>query len=140
MPIAKWTALVVVASLAGCSSGPGGVSQELAKAPASLIQLNELLHASAGINGRPPTHLSDLDKRRSLFPQAYDAVKIGDIVVLWGTRPTPEGEIAQGGEQVLAYQKTAPTEGGYVLFSGGTIKKLTAAEFAAAPKGGKAKG
>jgi hypothetical protein len=135
----KWLWIVVCCSaLAGCSSKPGGgVGGELAAAPRALFDLNDLLHSVAGMDGRPAGQLSDLDKRRSLFPQGYNAVKNGDIIVLWGTTPKGEGAIAKGGEQLVAYEKAVPTDGGYVLYSGGTIKKMTAAEFAAAPKAGK---
>jgi hypothetical protein len=37
----------------------------------------------------------------------------------------------------LAYEKATPTDGGYVLLSAGTVKKMTAAEFDTAPKAGK---
>ena len=42
-----------------------------------------------------------------------------------------------GNEAVVAYEKNAPTQGGYVLLSAGTVKKVSAAEFASAPKAGK---
>ena len=54
--------------LAGCSSRPGGaVSEELVAAPAAMFDLNDLLHAAAGSNGRPASQLADLEKKRSLF-------------------------------------------------------------------------
>ena len=62
---------------------------------------------------------------------AFDRVKAGEIVVIWGVgRATGPG----AGQQVLAYEKQAPTEGGAVLFRDGTVKQMTAAEFNAAPK------
>jgi hypothetical protein len=38
---------------------------------------------------------------------------------------------------VVAYQKGVPTDGGFVLLSAGTVKKMTADEFSTAPKAGK---
>jgi uncharacterized membrane protein len=82
--------------------------------------------------------LSDLEKHRKTFPLAYDAIKKGEIVVLWGVAPKGEGEIAKGGgQEVLAYEKAVPQDGGWALLSEGTVKKMTAAEFTAAPKAGK---
>ena len=136
----KWKYILIAGSLvfAGCSPRTGGgVSGELAQTPPAMFQLNDLLHASAAANGHPATQLSDLDRKRSLFPLGYKAVKDGDIIVVWGIRPKGEGQIAKGEEQVVAYEKVAPKEGGYVLFSGGTIKKMSATEFAAALKAGK---
>jgi hypothetical protein len=52
-----------------------------------------------------------------------------EIVYQWGARIDPAG-----GETVLAYEKKAPSEGGWVLMQDGTVKQITADEFKAAPK------
>jgi hypothetical protein len=123
--------------LAGCSSKSGGDIEELRKAPASLSEVSELLHGG-GPRGGPANQLSDLDKNKHLFPRGYQAVKNGDIIILWGVRPMGEGDVAKGASQeIVAYEKKVPTEGGYVLFSGGMMKRMTADEFKAAPKAGK---
>ncbi len=133
-------ALVLAVALAccfGCSSKPAAVA-ELAAAPASLLELGDLLRSAAGANGRPPTGPSDLDAKQHLFPQAYKAVKNGDVVVLWGAPPKGEGAIEKGeGNDIIAYEKNVPTEGGWVLLSAGSVKKMSAADFNAAPKAGK---
>ena len=136
MTIVRW--MVVAAGavlLAGCSSRsvPAG---DVATAPTSLLEANELLHAAVGPGGRPPARLADLDRHKAIFPRGYEAIKTGEIVVVWGGKPKGEGEVGKG-EAVLAYEKAAPTDGGYVVLSAGTIKKMTAAEFNAAPKAGK---
>jgi hypothetical protein len=61
-------------------------------------------------------------------------VKSGEVVVLWGAALKGEGAVGQD-EAVVAYEKGVPTDGGYVLLSAGTVQKMNAAEFAAAPKG-----
>jgi hypothetical protein len=120
--------------LTGCSSrGPGRV-EDLRDSPPSINDLADLLKGA----GNPPSQLSDLEKGRRMHPAAYDAVKKGDIVVIWGTAPKGEGDVAKGdAQEIIAYEKDVPAAGGWVLLSGGTVKKLTAAEFAAARKGGK---
>jgi hypothetical protein len=129
-------AVVAVSIVAGCSSHRAEVG-DAAGAPVSLVELNDLLHIGAG-NGRPATKLSDLDREKGKFPRGYEAAKNGDVVVLWAAKPKGEGEIEKGADQdIVAYEKNVPTEGGYVLFSGGTIKKMTPSEFNAAPKAGK---
>ena len=40
-------------------------------------------------------------------------------------------------KEIVAHEKNAPAEGGYVLLQDGSVKTMTAAEFAAAPKAGK---
>jgi hypothetical protein len=121
----------------GCCSQSGGDVEEKKGAPLALVEVYALLHAG-GANGQPATQLSDFDKHRSRSPQGYAAVKNGDIIVVWGVRPMGEGAIAKGEQQeVAAYEKSVPTSGGFVLLSGGTIKKMTADAFEAAMKSGK---
>jgi hypothetical protein len=107
-------------------------------APPVLNELHELLIAAGRAKGRPPAQLSDLDSKKTLYPRAYEAVKNGDIVVLWGAPPKGEGSIEQGGTQeIVAYEKNVPTQGGWALFSAGAVKIMTSAEFNSAPKAGK---
>src|SRR5262245_31037702 len=118
--------------LVGCSSRPGGAGGPEGAAQTVLSEVNDLLHTG----DHPPSKLSDLDKRRSLFPKGYDAIKSGEVVVLWGAPMQGEGQVGKN-EAVAAYEKNVPTEGGFVLLSAGTVKRMTAEEFAAAPKAGK---
>jgi len=119
--------------LAGCSSRP----RERAAPEFGLLQeVNDLLHSSAGALGRPPAKLDDLSKHKSSYPRGYEAVQSGAVVVLWGAALKGEGDAGKD-EAVLAYEKATPTEGGYVLLSAGTVKKMTATEFNTAPKAGK---
>ncbi|HEV8061879.1 MAG TPA: hypothetical protein VGP68_18515 [Gemmataceae bacterium] len=99
-------------------------------------ELGELFHAAASKVGHAPTKLADLGTARGMFPKAYESVKSGEVIVLWGTSPKGEGDVGND-EVVLAYEKKVPTEGGYVLMSAGTVKKMTAAELNSAPKAGK---
>ena len=64
------------------------------------------------------------------LPSAYERIKQGECVVIWGA-----GRAAgEAGKQILAYEKKAAAEGGAVLLRDGTVKVLTAEEFNAAPK------
>jgi hypothetical protein len=96
-------------------------------------ELGELFHAAASKVGHAPNKLADLGTARGMFPKAYESVKSGEVIVLWGTPPKGEGDVGND-EVVLAYEKKVPTEGGYVLMSAGTVKKMTASEFNSAPK------
>jgi hypothetical protein len=122
-----------LALVAGCSSRP----VERAAPEYSLLQeVNDLLHSSAGALGRPPAKLDDLGKHKSIYPRGYEAVQSGAVVVLWGAALKGEGEAGKD-EAVLAYEKATPIDGGYVLLSAGTVKKMTADEFNIAPKAAK---
>jgi hypothetical protein len=133
MALVKWVVLVAsLGLLAGCSSSAptGG---EAAASYTLLQEVNELLHLAAGPTGRPLGKLADLDRFRSTYPRAYEAIKSGDAVVLWGTPLKGEGEVGKD-EVVVAYEKGVPANGGYVLLNAGSVKKMSASEFNSAPK------
>jgi hypothetical protein len=76
----------------------------------------------------PPKKLDDLNDSFDAIPNAYHRIKSDEIVVVWGVG------FSKDSEQVLAYDKKAPTDSGPVLLRNGTVKTMTAAEFKAAPK------
>src|SRR6516162_3354101 len=110
MPLVRCAVLVAgLGLLAGCSSQPAG---PVAPPELGVLQeVNELLRAAAGAARRPPARLADLDRHRSLFPRAYEGVKSGDVVVLWGAAQKGEGESGKD-EAVVAYEKAVPADGG----------------------------
>jgi hypothetical protein len=126
----KYVGIALCAGLlAGCSPGAKAPDQEMA----DLQDLEHLLHVAAIRTGHPPARLADLDRFQAKHPEAYDSVKSGNLVVLWGTPLKTEKDVGKP-EVVLAYGKGVPTDGGYVLMSGGNVTKMSAAEFASAPK------
>jgi hypothetical protein len=65
------------------------------------------------------------------MPNAFDRIQSGEFVIVWGVGLSK----APGtGNQVLAYEKKAPLEGGAVLLRNGTVKTMTSEEFSKAPK------
>jgi hypothetical protein len=138
MTLLKYMVIALCAGfLAGCSSGGGIVAtQEML----DLEEVKRLLHTAASKIGHPPARLADLEGFQKKWPEAYNSLKSGDYVVLWGTPinwGTPisksKGDVGKP-EMVLAYEKAAPTDGGYVLTSAGNVTKMSAAEFASATK------
>jgi uncharacterized protein (DUF2236 family) len=65
------------------------------------------------------------------MPTAFERIKQGDYVVAWGVARSTAAGLAN---QILVYEKNAPTAGGAVLLRDGTVKQMTASEFAASPK------
>jgi hypothetical protein len=132
MTLVRCVVLVGLALLTGCSSQPRGTTS-----PEVLLlrEVNDLLHSAAGAAGQPPARLADLDRYQAMYPRGYEAVKSGEVVVLWSTPLQGEGEVGKD-EGILAYEKGVPTRGGHVLLSAGTVKQMTAADFAAASKKG----
>jgi hypothetical protein len=78
-----------------------------------------------------PTKPDDFNDYIDTMPNGLARIKQGDYIVAWGV-----GRSAAPGaaNQILVYEKLAATEGGAVLLRDGTVKQMTAAEFAAAPK------
>lgn len=126
--------LLFASSLLGCSS-PGGVGPGMTPGQAALQELADLLRVAEGPQGRPPAKVADLSKMGSQFPTAYQGVKSGDIVVVWGTPMKGEGQGSGGDDKLVAYEKATPTEGGFVLLNSGVVNKVSASEFGGLPKG-----
>src|SRR5262249_43833827 len=97
-----------------------------------LQDVDGLLRAGGG-GSRVPARLGQLERRQGLFPRGYAAVKSGEGVVLWGAALAGEGGGGRGGAGGGCGEK-GPGRGGFVLLSAGTVKKMTPAEFNAAPR------
>jgi hypothetical protein len=102
-----------------------------------MAEVADLIRSATQPDGRGPNRVSDFDRVQSIYSRGYQAVKSGQVVVVWGVGVQGEGAGAKGGGDVVAYEKDAPTAGGYVLLTSGQVKKMTAAEFQAAPKASK---
>jgi hypothetical protein len=72
--------------------------------------------------------MADLDAVEPYLPTAGGKVRNGELVYVWGAG------LAPGGTLVIAYEKKAETEGGWVLLQDGTVKKISAGEFQSAAK------
>jgi uncharacterized protein (DUF2236 family) len=79
----------------------------------------------------PPKKAEDFRDYWDSMQGSFDRIQSGEIVVQYGIgRATGPG----AGQQVLAYDKNAASAGGWVVLRDGTVKEMSAAEFAAAPK------
>src|SRR5262245_27382427 len=122
-------AVVAAAGLAlaaGCGRTTTGQAVDASKT--ALEDLGQMLKDLPAENRKPPAKLADLESVEPMIPVAGPAIRSGEVVYLWGTA------YAAGGNQVAAYEKKVPTEGGFVLLQDGTVKEMTASEFQAAPK------
>jgi hypothetical protein len=125
-------ALLTACALVGCGGknadeqpkGAGGTPT----AKESLEDLTRLLKDFEAKKQKPPAKIAAVEPVEPAFPGAYLGLLRGDIVYTWGA------PLASDSQSVLAYEKKAPAEGGFVLLQNGTVKEMTAAEFAAAPK------
>jgi hypothetical protein len=116
--------------LAGCGGQPD--IKPISYEERGLKELAQVYGEFTGKNKRGPRTLKELNIKGQREPVAVELIKSGDLIVQWGAPLSPEGGAA---DAVLAYIKTVPERGGYVLMQDGkTIRKMTADEFKSAPK------
>lgn len=79
----------------------------------------------------PPQKAEDFRDHWDSMQASFDRVQQGEFIVVFGV-----GRSAAPGaaNQILVYEKKVPASGGAVLLRDGTVKQLSAAEFAATPK------
>lgn len=127
---AVFGAALWVAFAAGC----GGKAPLTAPPPNvqdALQDLGDLLKLLGEQKQKLPARQADLDLYEPTAPHAAAAVQSQQITYFWGNGITP------GGKAVIAHDAKAAADGGAVLLQDGTVKTLSAAEFAAAPKAAK---
>jgi hypothetical protein len=133
-----WSALLIGLCLAGCGQGgprqlsPDTRSQEI------LSDVGELYRIYMFDKKIPPKSLADLKSLSGVQFVGYNAIKDGQVVLLYGGMMTDleEGPPKGNSDEILAYDKEVPTSGGYVLLLDRSVKKMTADEFKSAKKAG----
>ncbi len=131
--------LVVLAVLAaGC--GPDNTPPTFEEfEELKLQEVGELYRMSIVMNKKAPATVADLAKAEVAAPNGLEAIRTGQIVVRLGAdMPNPEREEPGDGssDEVLAWQKAVPEQGGGVLMLDRTTRKMTAQEFQSAKKAG----
>ncbi|MFM8271044.1 MAG: hypothetical protein ACKODX_01800 [Gemmata sp.] len=127
--LSRLASFFAFALLAGCGT-PAAVPtpQPPPDAELGLRELGEVFKYRAGQKAPAPTRAEDLAENAGAVDNALPLINDGHVVVFWRVSYSPTST------EVLAYQKSAATAGGKVLLRNGTVKEMTAAEFAAAPK------
>jgi hypothetical protein len=138
MPVRPKTLLVsltlVLLGVTSCSRTKTDAAGQPGRAE-ELREIATILPLYSGQHKRGPRQASDLAPYEAGAPLGYRAVVANEIVIVWGATMPGEGE-GGGTEAVVAYQKKAPTEGGWVLLQNGKVLEMTADQFQAAPKAG----
>lgn len=129
------SALVAAAVLvvgAGCTAQKTA-TEKLAGPTAAdgLTNLRDLFRQAAAGKAALPKSLTEFTAVEPFYPVAGPFVLSGDITCAWGAG-LKEG--AEAAKRILAFETRAAKEGGWVMFQDGTIREVTAEEFAAAAK------
>jgi hypothetical protein len=125
--------------LALLASGCGRIKSaaDRAKKSNDLKQLGLMYHSYLDANRKGPASADDLMTIASDpgSKAVVQMVKDGKYVLVWGTTIAEMQKNPQGSTgTVLGYEASAPTAGGLVLMGDASVRNMTAAEFAAAPK------
>ncbi len=129
------SALVAAAVLvvgAGCTAQKTA-TEKLAGPTAAdgLTNLRDLFRQAAAGKAALPKSLTEFTAVEPFYPVAGPFVLSGDITCAWGAGLKDGAEAAK---RMLAFETRAAKEGGWVMFQDGTIREVTAEEFAAAAK------
>ena len=126
-------ALVVLAGLVSGSSGCGSGTtkkdpSQLGPAPNDgLADLQRLLEAVKAGQQKAPTSAAEMAAIEPLFPVAGAFVQNGSIEYVWGAKLANGPDAAK---RLVGFETKSPKEGGFVLLQDGTLKQVSAAEFA----------
>jgi hypothetical protein len=123
-------AAAVLAAILPVGCGPSTAAPE-SREELSILQVGQVFHAYQKQQKPPPKELKDILPLQRVLPTAVESIRSKDVLVYWGVGISDAPEAAS---TVLAYHKDVPEKGGEVLMQDGTAKKMTAAEFQAAPK------
>lgn len=125
-------------ALGGCGARNEPLSPS-AHADARLRDVGELYRAHQLTRHAPPKAIKDLAPFGNATPSGYEAIRTGAVVVRYGaTLPdTAEEPTGASADEVLAYAKEVPAQGGPVLMLDRRTKTMTADEFKAAKLAGK---
>ncbi len=132
-------AILIVCSLAllaaGCESNQQRRTSDQVGQD-NLVQVGELCRHYQFAKKKPPQKLDDLNTVRTQGMNGYQALRSGEIVLLYNaTLPDLDEEPGHAeSAEILAYEKQVPESGGSVLLLNRTVKKMTPEEFKAAPR------
>jgi hypothetical protein len=122
---------------ADATGGTPGTSDPAQAGP--KVETNDLrplgvaYHSFQAANGnKAPQALADLMPLLAADPKSVDHLRAGRVVFLYGVPLTAMR--AGTSNTILAYEKDVPAKGGLTLYADGSIRTLTAAQFASAPK------
>ena len=132
-----WTLALLAA---GCGRPSGRPLTPDDEATIELNDVAEMYRVFTADKHKPPEKLADFQAMEPMSPMGVRAVETGSVVVRYGAvLPDTEDEPGGGpGDEVLAYQKQVPGEGGKVLMLNRTVRAMTPEGFRAAKLAGTA--
>ncbi len=141
-----WGGVIVLGTLGwaasmmfGCGPSQEQVVMQQSQEAVGLQSLGEAYRTISLVNKRPPKKMQEVEQASAASPSGLAGISASNVVVFWGAELSDlseePGKVPS--DKILAYEKTVPEGGGYVLMLDRTVKKMTPEEFKAAPKAGK---
>lgn len=112
----------------GCGGGSGGPVDEPLRL--AMEDFGQFLKSIEGDGVKPPRKMQDFIPLEPMAPIAAEYLQNGELVYFWGVG------LNESGERIIAHQKGAETNGGWVLLENGKVQSLSAEDFSAASKAG----
>lgn len=129
--------------IAAAALGSIGCDGNTAATPAaikeqSIKQVGDVYRNFIRDNHKPPTSVKDFNRYAQMAPAGCKAIRDGAVEVYWGVNLSDlsDAPSSDSAEEVLAFEKQVPTEGGTVLLKNRSVRAMTPDEFKAAPKAG----
>jgi len=123
--LAIW-ALCMTLGVIGCGGTKSGpVDQPMRIALEDFAQFLKNLPTD---NLKPPKDIASFMPLEPMAPVAAEYLVSGELVYFWGA------DLAPSGDRIIAHQKTMDADGCWVLRENGKVEKLSADQFAQAPK------
>jgi hypothetical protein len=121
-----WMTVLAIGAQIGC----GGSSSDSKKEPVQmeLEDFAQFLKALPTDGVKPPKNMQEFMPREPMAPMAAEGLSKGELIYLWGA------DLRDGGESIIAYQKDAEANGGWVLLENGNVVRMTPEKFKSAPK------
>jgi len=128
--------LLLSAAIVGCVGSTNALPTADRAEEMNLEQVAEMLREYQLNHGGPPKTLKQLRASPGGSLGGFELVDSGDIIVVLGAAlpDTREQPGASPDQEILAYGKDVPTQGGPVLLLNRTIRTMTADEFQTAPQ------
>ena len=126
---ARHSLVFLMAAALGCGGGATSGTMSGPTASESATDVAEMLKEHFEATRKAPNSAADLTDAPASHPVGHAAVSSQEFIVYWKVPISPSGS-----GTVLAYHKDTPTAGGSVVMQDGSVKTMTAAEFASAAK------
>lgn len=124
---------------AGCGGGQSGAPiTEENRDDVALRDVAEIYRVYTFEKKKPPKKIADLRPFEQMSPVGFHAIEDGSVVVRYGAvmNSVSEGPSTDPDDEVLAYAREVPEQGGPVLMLNRKVKTMTPEEFKAAKLAG----